>query len=157
MRHRTRRREIKEVAWDHLLPGSLEVKSSCCWHEPEPFLLEGSILHVSFVTADTSHTGVGRVAKAELPPSVWVLPTLSFLHTSGSRSKERRNSRWMELGAPLEQCFTTKQNSKQANPQAAGFGKLSPVWSRCQERICRQGIQLLSVDLDPGVGKAASL
>lgn len=69
MRHRTRRREIKEVARDYLLLGSSEAKSSCCWHEPEPFLLVDSILHVSFVTADTSHTGVGRVAKAELPPS----------------------------------------------------------------------------------------
>ncbi|XP_050002874.1 PR domain zinc finger protein 2-like [Alexandromys fortis] len=36
----TRRREIKEVARDHLLLEASEAKSSCCWHEPEPFLLE---------------------------------------------------------------------------------------------------------------------
>lgn len=107
-----------------------------CWRESEPLLLVCGILHVSFVTADTSHTGVGTVAEAETA-TLCGSPGFTFPH-HWRLQEQRAADLEMEKTRSLTSAVLYKKTKPQTNePTCGGLGNRSSVWSKSQEWIRR--------------------
>lgn len=112
MGHRAKRREIKEVAWEHFLLGSTEAKSLCGRHEASPLLLVCGTYFMCHSRLRPSHTDVGAVATAETATPLYrscrlYLP--SALEVPGSKSCRA----WGEWNREPNCCSALPNQTKQ--------------------------------------------